>query len=281
MSFVVEPVDDSLTTPSDDSSLPTGEGIVLDIGTGDGLFVYRRARENPRKFFIGIDANPRPLEKVSEKIHRKESKGGLRTSFSPGSVEDLPLELNGRCGRSTHSLPWGSLLRAVAVGEEAVLRNLRRVCAAGALLEVVLGLDADRDRFEMERLGLPLMTATHVNSVLVPRYENAASGAGSGHAASVGMVSAAHHLGKAAEGERQPDARLHHCAGRRVKEHRPQGESSERPNSRRETQSVSILRHRIGQACNVSPSASHLKAAVKYRKRPQTALRFSYQQYNL
>lgn len=174
MSFVVEPVDDSLTTPSDDSSPPTGEGIVLDIGTGDGLFVYRRARENPRKFFIGIDANPRPLEKVSEKIHRKESKGGLpNVLFLQASVEDLPPELNGVADEIHIHFPWGSLLRAVVVGEEAVLRNLRRVCSAGALLEVVIGLDPDRDRFEMERLGLPLMTAAHVNSVLVPRYENA------------------------------------------------------------------------------------------------------------
>ena len=56
---------------------PTGEGVVIDIGTGDGLFVYECARANPNKFYIGIDANPRPLEKVSEKIHRNPAKRGL------------------------------------------------------------------------------------------------------------------------------------------------------------------------------------------------------------
>ncbi|MDQ3258004.1 MAG: hypothetical protein M3R15_29660 [Acidobacteriota bacterium] len=60
---MVEPVDNSTSKPSKDLSLPTGEGIVLDIGTGDGRFVYAYARQNPNKFFIGIDANPRPLEK--------------------------------------------------------------------------------------------------------------------------------------------------------------------------------------------------------------------------
>ncbi|CAN5262781.1 N/A [soil metagenome] len=169
---MVEPADHSTSKPSNDLSLPTGDGIVLDIGTGDGRFVYLCARQHPKKFFIGIDANPRPLEKVSEKIHRKPSKGGLpNVLFLQSSVEDLPSELDGVADEVHVHFPWGSLLRAVATGDEAVLQNLRRVCAAGALLEVVIGLDMERDHAEMERLGLETFSAAHVNSVLVPLYE--------------------------------------------------------------------------------------------------------------
>jgi len=53
----------------------TGEGIVIDIGTGDGRFVSAAARANPNKFFIGIDANTKPLEKPSIKATRKPAKG--------------------------------------------------------------------------------------------------------------------------------------------------------------------------------------------------------------
>jgi len=53
----------------------TGEGIVIDIGTGDGRFVSAAARANPNKFFIGIDANTKPLEKPSMKATRKPAKG--------------------------------------------------------------------------------------------------------------------------------------------------------------------------------------------------------------
>ena len=49
----------------------------MDVGTGDGLFVYNSARRNPDRLFIGIDANSRPLQKISERIHRKPAKGGL------------------------------------------------------------------------------------------------------------------------------------------------------------------------------------------------------------
>ncbi|HKP68224.1 MAG TPA: hypothetical protein VJV05_03000, partial [Pyrinomonadaceae bacterium] len=53
------------------------ERVVIDIGTGDGRFVSTCARENPQHFYIGIDANVKPLEKPSVKATRKPAKGGL------------------------------------------------------------------------------------------------------------------------------------------------------------------------------------------------------------
>ena len=148
--------------------------MILDIGTGDGLFVYQSARQNPRKLYIGVDANPRPLEKVSEKIHRKPTKGGLPNAlFVQAAVEDLPPELDGVADEVHVHFPWGSLLRAMASGDQEVLRNLRRTCSPGALLEVVVGLDPDQDRGELERLGLKLMSLESIDSDLVPRYRDA------------------------------------------------------------------------------------------------------------
>ena len=86
---------------------------MIDIGTGDGFFVSECARQNPRKFYIGIDANTRPLEKISEKIHRKPSKGGLpNVLFLQAAVEDLPSELDGVADEVHVHFPWGSLLGA-------------------------------------------------------------------------------------------------------------------------------------------------------------------------
>jgi hypothetical protein len=67
--------------------------------------------------------------------------------------------------------PWGSLLRAMVLGEPSVLGNLRRVCGPQALLELVIGFDPQRDRAEWERLGLPPLTACYIDSILVPKYE--------------------------------------------------------------------------------------------------------------
>jgi 16S rRNA (adenine(1408)-N(1))-methyltransferase len=148
--------------------------VIIDIGTGDGLFVYQSARRNPRKLYIGVDANPRPLEKVSEKIHRKPAKGGLPNAlFVQAAVEDLPPELDGIADEVHVHFPWGSLLHAMATGDGTVLKNLRRICAEGALLEVVLGIDPERDRGEIERLDLEPLTLAYVDSALIPRYRDA------------------------------------------------------------------------------------------------------------
>ena len=165
------PSDNSIKPPSTKSLVHTGEGVIIDIGTGDGRFVYQSARRNPNKFYIGIDPNTRPLEKISEKIHRKPAKGGTpNVLFVQSAIEDLPEELNGVADEVHVHFPWGSLLRAMATGDVEVLRNLRRICSPGALLEVVVGLDQERDRSEIERLDLTPLSLEFVDSVLVPNY---------------------------------------------------------------------------------------------------------------
>lgn len=147
---------------------------MVDVGTGDGLFVYRCAREDSQKFFIGIDANRRPLEKISERIHRRPAKGGLRNIlFLQAAVEDLPSELDGIATEVHVQFPWGSLLRGVAARDEIVIGNLRRICSSKARLQITIGLDAERDRYEWERLKLSPISARHVESVLAARYHSA------------------------------------------------------------------------------------------------------------
>ena len=171
---MVIPSDDSIEKVSTNSLPRTGGGIVIDIGTGDGAFVYQSARRNADRLYIGIDPSPRPLARISEKIHRRPEKGGLsNVLFIRAAVEDLPTELDGLADEVHVHFPWGSLLRAVAAGEEVPLRNIRRICAPGASLEVVIALDAERDSSEIKRLGLEPLTTQFVESVLVPRYQAA------------------------------------------------------------------------------------------------------------
>ena len=146
----------------------------MDVGTGDGLFVYNCARQEPQTFFIGIDANRRPLQKISERIHRKPSKGGLpNVIFVESAVEALPSELAGIASEVHINFPWGSLLSAVSGGNAAALTNLRRMCASQASLKVVVGLDPVRDRAEMERLQLPGLSLDYRDTTLASYYKNA------------------------------------------------------------------------------------------------------------
>ena len=168
------PSDNSNDPNSKDLSIHTGEGVVIDIGTGDGRFVSAAARANPRKLYIGIDANAKPLEKISMKATRKASKGGLPNAlFLQAAVEDLPEELVGAADEIHIHFPWGSLLRAVATGDRDVLASLRRICAAECLVEIVIGIDEERDRGEIDRLGLPKLTTDYLEGTLGQKYSEA------------------------------------------------------------------------------------------------------------
>ncbi len=166
--------DNSTGKDSENLSDHTGEGVIVDIGTGDGRFVSASARKNPNKFFIGIDANTKPLEKISMKATRKPSKGGLpNLLFIQAAVEDLPEELNASADEIHIHFPWGSLLRAVVLGDENILAALRRICAPECLLEIVIGIDEERDKSEIERLNLPELSGEYLQNILIPKYEAA------------------------------------------------------------------------------------------------------------
>ena len=132
------------------------------------------AQQQPEKFFIGIDANACALEKISEKIQRKPAKGGLPNAlFLQAAAEDLPSELMSIAQEVHIQFPWGSLLRAVLIGDERVLGNLRHLCASGACLKIITGLDPTRDHSEIERLGLPVLSDDYFTTMLVPKYRAA------------------------------------------------------------------------------------------------------------
>ncbi|HEX7997454.1 MAG TPA: methyltransferase domain-containing protein [Pyrinomonadaceae bacterium] len=171
---MAEPLDNSTGKPSENLSSHTGEGVVIDIGTGDGRFVYQSARENQAKFYIGIDPSTKALEKISEKIYRKPAKGGLpNVLFVQAAIESLPEELDGVADEIHIHFPWGSLLRAVLSADSGVLCNLRRICAPGCMLEIIIGLDPARDRAEIERLSLPALSQEYLETVLTPQYRAA------------------------------------------------------------------------------------------------------------
>ncbi len=171
---MVAPFDNSPENNLRASSSPTGAGVVIDIGTGDGRFVSAAAKANPNKFYIGVDANAKPLEKPSIKATRKPAKGGLPNAmFVQAAIEDLPDELSGVADEIHIHFPWGSLLKAVATADENVLASLHRIAAPDCLLEIVIGIDPERDESEIVRLDIPELSPIFLHAYLIPKFSSA------------------------------------------------------------------------------------------------------------
>lgn len=148
--------------------------VLIDVGTGDGVCIWRHARTHQDQFCIGIDSNRSNLQQISEKIHRKISKGGAPNAlFIEAAVEDLPSELENIAEMVQIQFPWGSLLHGIATGDQHVLSNLHRICRCDALLKVIISLDPLKDCAELTRLGIPKFDLDYVKNELTAKYEKA------------------------------------------------------------------------------------------------------------
>jgi len=107
-------------------------------------------------------------------ISTRAARAGLTNLiYVRASIEELPAELTGVADQVTAILPWGSLLAAFARPVVPLLQDVRRLCAPGAALTVVLGVDPQRDRAEVLRLGLPVLDAAHFAGALASGYAEA------------------------------------------------------------------------------------------------------------
>jgi tRNA G46 methylase TrmB len=88
----------------------------VDLGTGDGSAVMRLAHAAPCALAIGVDTNASGFREAS----RRAARGGAPNALFLVADASAALEsLRGRVHELRITLPWGSLLRAVAEGEQA------------------------------------------------------------------------------------------------------------------------------------------------------------------
>ena len=90
------------------------DDVVIDIGTGDGRFVLRTARDRPQSLVIGIDPVQEAMAGVARRASAKPSRGGVPNAlFLVASAEALPGALSSKASLVTVNYPWGALLRTL------------------------------------------------------------------------------------------------------------------------------------------------------------------------
>lgn len=121
--------------------------VVVDMGTGDGRWIYRLARQHPSWCCIGLDANARQMRDASFRAGRKPERGGTANAwFLRAGVEGLPGPL-GRLADEIHiQFPWGTLLRATLTPDPSVLMRIAQIGRPGATLTVQINAGVFDDR---------------------------------------------------------------------------------------------------------------------------------------
>jgi len=148
------------------SNYPTVE---LDLGTGDGRFVYKKALINSDVFYIGTDSSEKQIQIYSRKAVRKKLTNIL---FAVGSIENLPKELESIGDKIYINLPWGTLLEFVVKPTKEGVIKLSKLLKDKGKIEITFGYAPEFEPSETERLRLPLIGDGLIEESIIPIFES-------------------------------------------------------------------------------------------------------------
>jgi 16S rRNA (adenine(1408)-N(1))-methyltransferase len=147
-----------------------GRPVVIDLGAGDGRYVYESAREDASRLYIGVDPDSDAMSQYAYRSSRKPARGGVDNArFVVASVEKLPPELAGVAAVVRVNFPWGSLLRALLEPDAARLHALASL-ASGGRFEIVFSYDPQHDTSAFGGDPLSALDEPYIAEVLVPAY---------------------------------------------------------------------------------------------------------------
>lgn len=146
--------------------------IHIDLGTGDGKFVYHQAKKISETFFIGVDLHPERMRDFSRKMGKKASKGGgvENASFIWSSLSELPPTLTQVADSITVNFPWGSLLKGVALPDPAYLHKISSLSRENGKLQILINYSVFQSPTYAKSLGLPVVDLVYIKEKLLPAY---------------------------------------------------------------------------------------------------------------
>ena len=125
---------------------------LVDLGSGDGAWPRRFAREHGNILAVGIDADRSALREAAQLAERKPARGGAPNAlYIAASAETLPAELpelRAAADWITIYFPWAALLKLILSGDPQVAEILNALAAPRARLSIVLNAEAAPEGFD-------------------------------------------------------------------------------------------------------------------------------------
>lgn len=146
----------------------------IDLGTGDGLYMWRLAKKQPETCAIGIDAAADSLREGSGRSIKKPAKGGAENAvfLCANVLETLKDDAwNAMADHVSVNFPWGSLLQAVAYPFPDFLPHIHKLLKEEGTFELHINMFVFDDEVQRKSLGLPMLDETYMEEKLIPAYK--------------------------------------------------------------------------------------------------------------
>lgn len=122
---------------------------LIDLGTGDGAWPRRFAREHDNCLAIGVDSDRAALREAAKLSERKPARGGAPNArYIAASIEQLPPELHSAADWLTIYFPWAALLKLILSGDDRIADILNHLAAPRARVSIVLNAEAAPEGFD-------------------------------------------------------------------------------------------------------------------------------------
>lgn len=143
------------------------ETVVLDLGTGDGRFIFKQAQTNPHCLFIGVDPSHKQLEIYSKKANKNKLNNVL---FIWDSIENMGSAYANTADKVCVYLPWGTLLQHLVKPHSSHISKICDIARTGGKIEIILGYTQENEPSEVERLELDEINEEHLRNKVVPVF---------------------------------------------------------------------------------------------------------------
>lgn len=142
--------------------------VHLDIGTGDGRYVYTVAKNDKNTLYVGLDPSEKQLRIYSKKAQKDKV---LNTLFVIGSIDVFPTELFDTVTSISIYFPWGSLLANIVTLPDSFLALIKNICSKkrSTKIDIVFGYSSEAEPSETKRLTLEDIDLDYIYKNSVPK----------------------------------------------------------------------------------------------------------------
>lgn len=140
---------------------------IIDLGTGQGSFVYFNALENKDKFYIGLDSCRDSMKKYGIKQYKNKVNNLMYVVMNAQKLHEV---LYNKFREIYINLPWGSLLQGIFKEELKIIEGISKLSKSKCKINICFSYDEKFEKNEIEKRELPELNESYFKNVFIPTY---------------------------------------------------------------------------------------------------------------
>lgn len=142
--------------------------VIIDLGTGQGSFVYFNALENKDCFYVGLDSCRESMKKYAIKQFKNKVENLIYVIMNAQNVDKV---MENKFSEVYINLPWGSLLQGIFDEELGIINSISKISKTGCRINICFSYDEKFEKNEIEKRSLPVLNEEYFENQFKKVYD--------------------------------------------------------------------------------------------------------------